>query len=255
MNLKNKRFVVTGSTTGIGRGIAENLLSRGARVVINSHLPLSDEDQADLAALGDFEFIQADLYRPEEAIRLIEESAAKLGGLDGLVNNAGTYIRVSYLNSTPADTQRLFALNFHAGYFASQTFAKIVGQRKFDAAIVNIGSTNSLQAERDSVMYDASKGAILMMTRALALTLADQGIRVNGVGPGLIQTPLNNCAHADNPPLLELLHKQIPMRRTGLPSDVAGAVAFLLSPDAEYITGQMLYVDGGIIAQQMTYEV
>ena len=105
------------------------------------------------------------------------------------------------------------------------------------------------------MLYDASKGAVLMLVRGMAVTLADQGIRVVGVGPGLIRTQLNDYGHLDDEKLQRLLESQIPVGRMGFPADIAGAVAFLASDEAKYITGQMLYIDGGITALQMTYEL
>lgn len=255
IDLKGKRILVTGSTTGVGLGIAETLLANGARVVTNSHQPPGEPAAQSQAHTNHAGFIQADLSRPEEAASLIEQAAELLGGLDGLVNNAGTFVPVSFMESKPEHFGRLFDLNVRGVYFASQAFARVVGKRDFDACIINIGSSNSFQAERDSVLYDASKGAVLMMTRSLAVTLAHHGIRANCVAPGLIKTPLTNFGHQSKPALQKLLCKQIPIGRIGEPRDVGGAVAFLLSDAAAYITGQALCADGGIIALQMTYDL
>lgn len=120
-------------------------------------------------------------------------------------------------------------------------------------SIICVGSTNSLAAEKNSVVYDTSKGAVLMLIRSLAVTLASRGIRVNGIGPGIVETPLTK-AGLDTPGVRTALNKQIPLGRVGAPGDIAGAAVFLASPAARYITGQMLYVDGGILANQMSWE-
>lgn len=255
IGLSGKRILVTGSSQGIGRAIAEYLLRAGARVVTNSHEPLAADQAERFENLGESHFLRADLFEPSAPGRLVEQAWELLGGLDGLVNNAGTVVGGDFEACAPADFQRQMDLNVRAPFFAAQAFAKLAGTRDFDASIVSIGSTNSIQAEKQSVLYDTSKGAVLMLVRSLAVTLAEKGIRVNCVGPGLIKTALNHYAHEDQPELQRFLRKQIPAGRFGEPEDVAGAVAFLLSDDARYITGQMLCADGGIAALQMSYDV
>jgi NAD(P)-dependent dehydrogenase (short-subunit alcohol dehydrogenase family) len=256
MKLSGKRIIVTGSTEGIGAAVAEGLLGDGAEVVLNSHLPDPPADFLDrMRALGPCHYVHADLSTIDGPRKVVEEGAACMNGVDCLVNNAGTCVEASFLDTTPENFSAVFDLNVRGYFLASQQFARIVGQREFDACVICTGSTNSIQAERDLVLYDASKGAVLMMVRGLAVTLAGQGIRVVGVGPGLIRTQLNDYGHQDDEGMQRLLESQIPVGRIGLPRDVAGAVAFLASDDARYITGQMLYVDGGISALQMTYEL
>jgi len=256
MKLEGKRIIVTGSTDGIGASMAEKLLREGAEVVLNSHLADPPAEFFDrMKTLGPCHYVQADLSTIEGPRKIVEEGAKLMNGVDCLVNNAGTCVDSSFLDTTPENFSRVFDLNVRGYFLATQEFARIVGKREFDACVICTGSSNSIQAERDLVLYDASKGAVLMMVRGLAVTLAGQGIRVVGVGPGLIRTQLNDYGHQDDEKLQGLLESQIPVGRIGLPGDVAGAVAFLASDDAGYITGQMLYVDGGITALQMTYEL
>jgi NAD(P)-dependent dehydrogenase (short-subunit alcohol dehydrogenase family) len=148
---------------------------------------------------------------------------------------------------------RTFALNVRAGLFASQAFAGQVQPGQAGASIICVGSTNSMAAERDSVAYDASKGAVLMLVKSLAVTLADRNIRVNGIGPGLVRTPLTEAALASEK-LSRALAGQIPLGRIAEPDDIGGAAVFLASDAARYITGQMLFIDGGILANQMSWE-
>jgi glucose 1-dehydrogenase len=147
-----------------------------------------------------------------------------------------------------------FNLNVRGYLFAAQAFAELAGSEQDNASIVCVGSTNSVAAEKNSVIYDASKGAVLMLVRSLAVTLAPRGIRVNGIGPGIVHTPLT-AAGLSAPGVVDALTSQIPLGRIGQPVDIGGAAVFLASPQASYITGQMLYVDGGILANQMTWEV
>ncbi len=253
--LAGKRVIVSGSTQGIGQGIAEAMLRTGARVITNSHEPVDPKVLQTYRELGECHFVQSDMSTIEGVRALIRQGAELLGGLDVLVNNAGTFADVDFLELDESRYARTFDLNVRGYLFASQEFARIVGERDFDAAIVCTGSTNGLQAELDSVLYDASKGAVLMMVRSMALTLARRGIRVNGVGPGLIRTPLSSGGLESNPEGVRLLEQQIPAGRIGAIEDPAGAAVFLASDAARYITGQMLYVDGGILANQIMREM
>jgi len=252
--MKDQRVVVTGSTYGIGLGIARAMLEAGARVVLNSNKDPEDDVVERLSGIGECHFVRADLSQISECYRLVEEAGTLLGGLDCLVNNAGTFVDTSFVDLDADDYDRLMNLNVRGYFFTSQAFVKAVGKRDSDASIICTGSTNGQQAEMESTLYDISKGAVLMMVRSLALVAAKQGIRVNGVAPGLIRTPLMNQLIDHRSDLLPLLESQIPLGRRGEIDDVGPAAAFLASPGAKYITGQMIYVDGGITAQQMIWE-
>lgn len=243
---------VTGSTQGIGFGIAEAFARQGARLVINSHLP-NTEAQERLGALTECHFVQADLSTAQGAEMLIETAHAKLGRLDTLVNNAGTFLDVPFDDLTEEIFDRTFNLNVKAYVFASQAFVRRLAPDQQGAGILCVGSTNSVMAERHSVVYDASKGAVLMLVRSLAVSLAGRGIRVNGIGPGIVETPLTKRG-LDVPGVRESLNARIPFGRIGQPEDVGAAAVFLASPAAGYITGQMLFIDGGILAIQNTWE-
>jgi glucose 1-dehydrogenase len=244
--------LVTGSTHGIGYGIAEAFARQGARLVINSHLP-DNGALAKLSALTECHFVQADLSTADGARAVVREAREKLGRLDTLVNNAGTFLDTPFDDLTEALFDRTFDLNVKAYVFASQEFVRGLAPEQAGASIILIGSTNSVMAERHSVAYDASKGAVLMMVRSLAVSLAGRGIRVNGIGPGIVETPLTQRG-LDTPGVRKSLNAQIPFGRVGQPEDVGGAAVFLASPAAGYITGQMLFVDGGILAIQKTWE-
>ncbi len=253
--LENHRVVITGSTYGIGLGIADAMLRAGARVILNSNDDPADDVLDRLSALGECHFIKADLSSVEGAIGLVQEAHAQLGGLDCLVNNAGTFTDKPFLDNDPADYDRIMNLNVRGYFFATQEFARLVGKREFEASVVCTGSTNGLQAEKGMPLYDTSKGAVLMLVRSLSLVLADFGIRINGVAPGLIRTPLHKKVIEKDPALCKLLDAQIPLGRRGELDDVGPVAVFLASPAAKYITGEMIYVDGGIAAQQTIWEV
>ncbi len=244
---------ITGSTQGIGRGIADAFARAGARLVINSHLA-DDSAARELSATTECHFVQADLSTVEGAKSFVREAHKRLGRLDTLVNNAGSFRDADFAELDQRRFDDTFNLNVRGYLFAAQAFAELVQADQANASIVCVGSTNSLAAEKNSVIYDASKGAVLMLIRSLAVTLAPRGIRVNGIGPGIIETPLT-AAGLSAPGVQKALTSQIPLGRIGLPVDIGGAAVFLASAQASYITGQMLYIDGGILANQMTWEV
>lgn len=243
---------VTGSTQGIGFAIAEAFARKGARLVINSHL--SDNGaKARLDALTECHFIQSDLSKPEGAQYLVEAAHRALGRLDTLVNNAGTFLDGDFLSLTEETFDRTFNLNVKAYLFAAQAFVRHLAPGQEGASIICVGSTNSVSAEPGSVIYDASKGAVAMLIKSLAVSLAGRGVRVNGVGPGIIETDLTKEGLA-RPNVRATLDRKIPLGRVGVPSDVGEAAVFLASEAARYITGHMLFVDGGILAIQNTWE-
>jgi glucose 1-dehydrogenase len=244
---------ITGSTTGIGYAIAEAFAHAGARLVINSHLADDSGAAARLGKLTECHFVQADLSTVAGAQGFVAAARAKLGRLDTLVNNAGTYLDTNFDDLTEAAFDRTFNLNVKGYLFAAQAFVKALAPGQENPSIICTGSTNSLAAEKNSVIYDTSKGAVLMLVRNLAVTLAERGIRVNGIGPGIIETPLSAKGLAA-PGVRPALERQIPLGRVGVPDDIGGTAVFLASPAARYITGQMLYVDGGILANQMSWE-
>ncbi len=244
---------VTGSTQGIGYGVAEAFARAGARLVINSHLP-DDGAVRRLAALTETHFVQADLSTVEGARTLIDASWERLGRLDTLVCNAGTFRDTDFTDLSEDAVDATFDLNVKGPMFCAQRFASRLPQDHRGASIVLTGSTNSMAAEMSSVAYDASKGAVLMLVRSLAVNLAARGIRVNGIGPGIVDTPLTRPG-LDRGNARQVVNRQIPLGRIGLPDDIGGAAVFLASDAARYITGQMLYIDGGILALQMNRDV
>jgi len=252
-NMSARCVAITGSTTGIGYGIAEAFAKTGARLAINSHLSDDAGAAARLGALTEVHFIQADISTVAGAEGFVAAAQEKLGRIDTLVNNAGTFRDTTFGTLDEAIFDTTINLNVKGYLFAAQAFANRVAAEQDNPSIVCVGSTNSLAAEKNSVVYDTSKGAVLMLIRSLAVSLAERGIRVNGVGPGIIETPLTQAA-LGRPGVREALVRQIPMGRVGQPEDVGPVAVFLASPAARYVTGQMLYIDGGIIANQTSWE-
>jgi len=250
--MKDRCICITGSTHGIGFGIAEAFAKKSAKIVINSHEPNNGALEK-LSKITECYFIQSDLSTIDGAKKLIQETKNKLGKIDTLINNAGTFQDTDFENINSETFNKTFNLNVRGYMFVSQEFVKTLSSDQNNSSIICIGSSNSLAAEKNSVMYDSSKGAVLMMIKSMAVSLADKNIRVNGIGPGILETPLtrDGLNKGNNK---KVITSQIPLGRIGKPSDIGGAAVFLASEEAQYITGQMLYVDGGILANQLNWD-
>jgi len=243
--LKSNAALVTGSSKGIGLAIALGLREAGARVVFHGNSKRSDE------VPNGVDYLKADLLQADAPQKLFRAAIKAQPKLDLLVCNAGSFFDVPFLEMKSDLWDKTLQLNVKSSYFLIQEFARYLVAQKREGAVVIISSTNGFQAEADSTAYDTSKGALVMLTKSLALSLADYGIRVNGVAPGLIRTPLTERwldARAD---LKAHYEKKIALGRIGVAEDCAGAVAFLCSKAASYVTGQIITVDGGLTTGQI----
>lgn len=241
-SLDGHRALVTGSSQGIGLAIGLGLHEAGATVV---HHGLQ-ERPADLPPAAGY--VQADLLDPE-APQLLMDAA---GDLDILVCNAGSFFDLPVLEMTRQLWDRTFQLNVTATFFLAQAFARQCVARGVPGSIVITSSTNGFQAEADSCAYDSSKGALVMLTRSLAVSLAPLGIRVNGIAPGLIRTPLTSTwMEPRAQDLLRHYEKKILLGQVGTPQDCAGAVIYLTSPAGRYVTGEIITIDGGLTVGQI----
>jgi NAD(P)-dependent dehydrogenase (short-subunit alcohol dehydrogenase family) len=245
--LEGRRALVTGAGIGIGQGIARELARQGASVAI--HYAHSGDGAREVcmeiaAAGGRATILRGDLARVAECRRVVDEAAAELGGLDILVNNSGVTKSRDPLALSEAEYDELFSVNVRAAYFCAQRAVPHLEKR--GGAIVSVSSIHGGAGFPGHAAYAATKGALNAFTRALAMDLAPRRIRVNAVAPGLIETPryfeMPNYSS-------ERTARRVPWGRMGEPGDVAGVVAFLVSPAADYVTGQLLYVDGGINAR------
>lgn len=244
-SLANRTALVTGSSKGIGLAIAHGLHAAGAEVVFHGNTSRPDDLPAGC------EFVQRDLLAPEGPAALVSAAFAAKPALELLVCNAGSFFDVPFLEMQPAQWERTMALNVRGAYFIVQAFARELVSRQRAGAVVIVSSTNGFQSEDDSTAYDTSKGALVMMTRTLAHSLAPHRIRVNGLAPGLIRTPLTSGWMDSQPEKCRHYEKKILLGRIGEPADCAGAATFLLSPAADYVTGQILIVDGGLTVGQI----
>jgi NAD(P)-dependent dehydrogenase (short-subunit alcohol dehydrogenase family) len=238
---------VTGSGAGIGHGIARELARQGAAVAIH-YAHSADGARALCAEIagsgGHASIFSGDLAEVAQCRRVVDDAAADLGGLDILVNNSGVTKTRDPLALTEDEYGELFDVNVRAAYFCSQQAVPHLARH--GGAIVSVSSIHGGAGFPGHAAYAATKGALNAFTRALAIDLAPKHIRVNAVAPGLIEVP----RYFEMPGYSgERTARRVPWGRMGEPADVARVVAFLVSPAADYVTGQLLYVDGGINAR------
>jgi NAD(P)-dependent dehydrogenase (short-subunit alcohol dehydrogenase family) len=250
--LRGKRVVVSGGSSGIGAATARRFLEEGSRVLLAGLEPEQvDTTVASLRAVGDVSGIAVDVSTPEGAARLVGSATATLGGLDILANNAGTAWREPFLDIGVESWDRIIATNLRSMFLVAQVAARVLVEQATGGAIVNMSSVNAMVGEAEYAHYNASKAAVLLLTKTMAAELGVHGIRVNALCPGYIETPLNAAIAGGlggDDFAESYAADKIPLRRTGQPSEVAAAYAFLASDDASFITGAELVVDGGQIA-------
>jgi NAD(P)-dependent dehydrogenase (short-subunit alcohol dehydrogenase family) len=245
-DLANQVVLVTGAGHGIGRAIAERFAREGARVAVN------DVDAAragEVAAAIGGVAVAADVSSKPEVDVMFDRVTSEFGRLDVLVNNAGNiYAARHFLEGDEKWWDAVLGVNLKGAYLCSLRAAHMMARERH-GLIINVSSGGATRAHRGNVAYDASKGGIEAMTRAMALDLAPYGIRVNALVPGLIRTYDIADAIADE------RGRVVPMGRLGTPEDLAGPAVFLATDDARYITGASLVVDGGVLVQQRSAPV
>jgi meso-butanediol dehydrogenase / (S,S)-butanediol dehydrogenase / diacetyl reductase len=248
---QEKVVVVTGSAHGIGRATALRFASEGAHVAV---IDVRDDEGEQVALECSSAGLQSRYYHcdvtdPARVAAVVQRVTTDLGTIDVLHANAGRLRAGTVLETGLDEWSRILAVNVTGMYLVIRAAVPVM--RKGDAAIVTTGSISGLLGEPALTAYTASKAAVVNMTRSLAIDLASDGIRVNCVCPGWVDTGFNDpqFEHDQMTPddITALIYRTVPMRRQGEPAEMAAAVAFLASADASYITGQTLVVDGGLL--------
>jgi NAD(P)-dependent dehydrogenase (short-subunit alcohol dehydrogenase family) len=246
VKLTGKRALITGAARGIGRGIAEVFADEGADVIVNDvDLAAAEEVAQSLRGKGRRAIaVKADVASRAEVEPMFEKAWRELGPLDILVNNAGIETIVPFLELTDDQWTRLVDVNLRGAWLCSQVFCRRAVPDGRRGAIVNIGSIQAAKVLPGRTHYAPSKLAIEALTRNMSAEVTPQGIRVNCIHPGLIDTPMTSWVMKDAN-ILPLILAQISLGRAGAPREIGTVAAFLASDEASYLTGQSIFVDGG----------
>ncbi|WP_029059427.1 SDR family NAD(P)-dependent oxidoreductase [Stappia stellulata] len=259
MSLENKVAIVTGAAGGIGFAIAKRFVEDGAKVVIADQDETRGEAaEAELKALGEVHYVHCNVAEKLDVRNLVAATLDAFGDIDILVNNAGIVVGADFLDLDEADFDRVLSVNLKGAFLCSQAVARHMVDKVKEGGtpgtIINMSSVNAVFAIPNQVPYSVSKGGLNQLTKVAALSLAEYGIRVNGIGPGSIMTEMLASVNSDPAAKARVLSRT-PLRRVGEPSEIAGVAAFLASDDASYITGQTIYADGGRLPLNYTVPV
>jgi glucose 1-dehydrogenase len=252
--ISGKTALITGASSGIGQAIALRLATEGANVVINfnsdpegaesTQAKIHEIYQATPANGAKVIIYQADISDYDQVSAMFDLVEETFGQIDILINNAGVQIESPSHEIDIRDFQKVLNINLNGPYFCSTRAIRQLLDRQSPGVIVNISSVHELIPRPQYLSYAVSKGGLQNLTKTLALEYAKNGIRINSIGPGATQTPINSWH--DEADKMEELAKHIPMGRVGTTAEMAAAVAFLVSDEASYITGQTLFIDGGL---------
>lgn len=249
MNLTGKVAIVTGGNSGIGLSIVLELAKQGANVVIDyiAHPEATDDLVKQVHALGDQAFgVKADVSKVDDLKALIAAAVQNFGRVDIMVNNAGVETRTSVLDTTEDQYEKVLAINLKSAFFGTQLAAQQMIKQGGGGSIINITSVHEDWPMPGNTAYCLSKGGVRMLTRTAGVELAPHNIRVIGVGPGAVATPIN-LSTMNDPVLLAKLNAAIPLGRMAQPDEIGSVVAFLAGPGATYITATTIFADGGIM--------
>jgi glucose 1-dehydrogenase len=253
--LEGKNVLVTGGTSGIGQAIAVRFAEYGANVAINYRSRPEEaaetEEQVQACAAKVRQtgvrdvLVQGDVSKEDDVVSMVADTVDRLGGIDVLINNAGIQISRPSHELSAEDFDKVLAVNLRGAFLCAREAIKRFLENETPGVVINVSSVHQLIPKPNYLGYSASKGGMQNLTRSLALEYAGKGIRVNGIGPGATITPINR-AWVDDPVKAEMVTAHIPMLRAGTADEMAGVTCFLASDDAAYITGQTIFVDGGL---------
>ncbi len=247
-DLTGKTALITGSSRGLGRAMAEGLAGAGARVILNgTNAQRLEEAAVAMRAAGhDVLTARFDVSNEDEVKAVFAQFDAEGVAVDILVNNSGIQFRKPMLELETADWQRVIDVNLTAAFVVGREAAKRMADRGY-GKIINIGSLTSELARATVAPYTVSKGGIKMLTKAMAAEWGEKGIQSNAIGPGYMLTDMNE-ALINNPDFDAWVKARTPMRRWGKPEELAGTAIFLASDASNYVSGQIIYADGGMIS-------
>ncbi len=251
--LDNKVAVVVGGTGGIGKFIAEGLSAFGAKVVITGTRPL--EKSREIAKRieertgREVAAMQFDATDEAQVIRARDQVVASYGTVDILVNSQGLNIKHPALEFPVGDWDRMYAVNVRSVMLTSREFGRVMVEKRY-GKIINMSSVRDSRATKwaGNIAYSSTKGAVAMLTRQLAAEWAPYGVRVNAIAPALVSTETGMGAGITAPDHIKRYLESIPMGRIAVPEDIVGVAVFLASKASDFITGQIIYVDGGLTA-------
>ena len=253
--LEGKNVLVTGGSSGIGQAIAVRFAECGANVAIN-YLTTPDEAadtekqvQDCIQRLREHDvkdvLVQGDVSKEEDVNQMVEQTVSELGSIDVLINNAGIQISRPSYELSQADFEKVLAVNLLGAFLCARESIKRFLDADKGGVIVNVSSVHQDIPKPDYLGYSVSKGGMRNLTQTLALEYAGRNIRVNAIGPGATITPINR-AWVDDPVKAQMVSSHIPLGRPGTADEMAGVTCFLASDDAAYITGQTIFIDGGL---------
>jgi glucose 1-dehydrogenase len=249
MSLTDKVAIVTGANSGIGLSIVLELAKQGAKIVIDyvAHPEATEALEKQVAALGSQAIgVKADVSNVGELQTLIDTAVQRFGRLDIMVNNAGVETRTSVLDTTEEQYEKVLSINLKSAFFGTQLAARQMIKQGGGGSIINITSVHEDWPMPNNTAYCLSKGGMRMLTRTAGVELAPHNIRVAGVGPGAVATPINTGTMND-PVALKKLDDAIPLGRMARPEEIGSVVAFLAGDSASYITATTIFADGGIM--------
>lgn len=249
MKLRGKVAIITGSSKGIGRAIAIAFAKEGAKVVVNSrHMKDAEVVAREIKAMGrEALAAEADVSKANDVKQMVKQAIDKFGRVDILVNNAGIVHFCPVIKITEKEWDAIIGVNLKGQFLCAKEVAADMLKRGTRGVIINIASIAGEVGFKNLAHYCASKGGIIELTRELALELAPS-IRVNAIGPGLIETDMTKDLLL-NPDAKKNLLQAIPLGRIGMPEDIASVAVFLASEDSAYMTGHTIFVDGGWLTQ------